>query len=82
MSENVTATQGNWRPAPRGLAFSDYGEWLDEGTTSLIEDVTSRAVKPTADQPVVPVPRSDCGIEIRHDQPQQMDRAWIGHEHI
>jgi predicted GNAT family acetyltransferase len=83
MSNNpVTATQGDWHPAPRGLAFSDYGEWLDEGTTALIEDVAARAVKPATGQAAVPVPKSDCGIDIRHDEPQQMYGAWIGQEQI
>jgi putative redox protein len=51
MSGNpVTEAHGDWQPAPRGLAFSDYGEWLDEGTTSLTEDVAARVID---DDPVV-----------------------------
>jgi predicted GNAT family acetyltransferase len=78
----VTAADGEWHAAPRGLAFSDYGEWLDEGTTSLIEDVAARAADPTADRAAVPVPPSDCGIDVRHDEAHQTYGAWIGHEQI
>jgi len=83
MSDNpVPATQGDWHPAPRGLAFSDYGQWLDEGTTSVIEDVAARAAKPAADPAAVPVAKSACGIDIEHDEPLQMYGAWVDQKHI
>jgi len=80
--QRLPATQGDWHPAPRGLAFSDYGQWLDEGTTSVIEDVGARAAEPAADQAAVPVAKSDCGIDIEHDEPLQMYGAWVDDKHI
>src|SRR4051794_31985215 len=77
---------GNWpniSPATRdamglGLQFSDYGEWLDEGTTALLQDVTARAET----LPVEPVPAPDCGMTVRHDEGLQQYGAWIGTEQI
>ena len=80
--QRLPATQGDWHPAPRGLAFSDYGQWLDEGTTSVIEDVGARAAEPAADQAAVPVAKSDCGIDIEDDEPLQMYGAWVDDKHI
>jgi predicted GNAT family acetyltransferase len=61
-----------------GLQFSDYGEWLDEGTTALLQDVTARAEKSAAE----PVPSSDCGIDVAHDANLQQYGAWVGTEQI
>jgi hypothetical protein len=52
----VTATHGDWHPAPCGLALSDYGEGPDGGTNSLIADVAGRAAERAADRATVPVP--------------------------
>lgn len=61
-----------------GLRFSDYGEWLDEGTTDLLKDVSARAERLS----VEPVPASDCGIEVGHDDMLQQYGAWTGQEQI
>jgi predicted GNAT family acetyltransferase len=79
----VTDAWPNISPATReamglGLQFSDYGEWLDEGTTGLLEDVKDRAER----LPVEPVPPSDCGIEVGHDASLQQFGAWLGAEQI
>jgi predicted GNAT family acetyltransferase len=58
--------------------FSDYGEWLDEGTTTLLDDVDTRATQ----HPTQPVPASDCGIAVGHDEGLQQYGAWIGTEQI
>jgi predicted GNAT family acetyltransferase len=61
-----------------GLQFSDYGEWLDEGTTAMQEDVRARAPRLPGD----PVPPSDCGIAVGHDESLQQYGAWLGEEQI
>jgi predicted GNAT family acetyltransferase len=61
-----------------GFQFSDYGEWLDEGTTALLEDVAARADK----LPAEPVPASDFGLAVRQDESLQQYGAWIGPEQI
>jgi hypothetical protein len=58
---SVAAEHGDWQPAPPGLAFSDYREWVDEGTTSRIDDVAARAADPAADRAAVPAPRPTAG---------------------
>jgi predicted GNAT family acetyltransferase len=79
----VSQNWPNISPATRdamglGLQFSDYGEWLDEGTTALLQDVAARAEK----LPVESVPASDCGIAVGHDESLQQYGAWIGTEQI
>jgi predicted GNAT family acetyltransferase len=79
----VSQNWPNISPATRdamglGWQFSDYGEWLDEGTTALLDDVAARTEK----RPVEPVPASDCGITVRHAEHLQQYGAWIDTEQI
>jgi predicted GNAT family acetyltransferase len=64
--------------APLEFRFSDYGEWLDEGTTELLNDVVSRSPE-TPSEPVRP---SDLDIIVGHDEALQRYGAWIDTEEI
>lgn len=79
----MTEKWPNISPATRqamglDLRFSDYGEWLDEGTTELLKDVSARAER----LPVEPVPPSDCGIDVVHDATLQQYGAWVAEEQV
>ena len=79
MSENWPNISPDTRDAMGlGLRFSDYGEWLDEGTTSLLQDVAARA----GQRPPGPVPASDARIAVRHDNALHQYGAWVGGEQI
>jgi predicted GNAT family acetyltransferase len=57
------------------LQFSDYSEWLDEGTEALVRDIADRA---TAKQAVgEPVRASQYELEISHDDDLGVYRASI-----
>lgn len=64
-----------WRPMHQQFQFSDYSEWLDEGTEALVRDIADRA---TAKQAVgEPVRASQYELEISHDDDLGVYRAGI-----
>lgn len=79
----VTTTSGaSWRPAVSKFAFSDYGEWLDEGTTQLIDDVTTRADAVGASGTESPARVSDVAFSLAHDPRVQTYSAWVDGQEI
>jgi predicted GNAT family acetyltransferase len=62
------------------LQFSDYGEWLDEGTETLVETIANGAKAQQAGSP--PVRAADYELEITHDADLAVYRAWINGDEV
>jgi predicted GNAT family acetyltransferase len=76
----MTATSKSWQPLHDQLQFSDYGEWLDEGTEALVNDIADGArAQTTASRPVR---RSDYELDITHDADLAVYRAWINSDEV
>jgi len=69
-----------WHPLQQELRFSDYGEWLDEGTGALVADIAdgARAQDPASR----PVRGSDYELDITHDADLAVYRAWINDDEV
>lgn len=64
-------------------AFSDYGEWLDEGTAAVLDDMGRRVPTPaSAPLSFVTVPPADYIFTVAHDKAQQAYKAIFGSEEI
>ncbi len=59
-------------------SFSDYGEWLDEGTKTVLDDMGSRAAAPQH----TTVPPADYIMTVTHDEAEQAYKAVFGNEAI
>jgi predicted GNAT family acetyltransferase len=76
----MTTGPGTWRPIREPFVASDYGEWLDEGTSALVENIRDRATaQNTAAQPVL---SSDFELDITHDPDLAVYRAWIKRDEV
>ena len=64
-------------------SFSDYGEWLDEGTATVLDDMGRRVPTPPP-SPVsfVSVPPADYIFTVVHDEAEQAYKAIFGNEQI
>jgi predicted GNAT family acetyltransferase len=64
-------------------AFSDYGEWLDEGTAAVLDDMGRRVpTPPSAPLSFVSVPPADYIFTVVHDEDEQAYKAVFGDEQI
>lgn len=74
------STTGSWRPMHQELQFSDYSEWLDEGTEALVHNIAegARAQKTEGR----PVRGSDYELDITHDADLAVYRAWINSDEV
>jgi predicted GNAT family acetyltransferase len=64
-------------------AFSDYGEWLDEGTAAVLDDMGRRVPTPaSAPLSFVTVPPADYIFTVAHDEAAQAYKAIFGNEEI
>jgi predicted GNAT family acetyltransferase len=76
----MTTRSDSWQPLHDRLQFSDYGEWLDEGTEALVHDIADGArAQTTASRPV---PGSDYELDITHDSDLAVYRAWINSDEV
>jgi predicted GNAT family acetyltransferase len=78
MTETPPAQPYDWHPMRKTWSFSDYGEWLDEGTTALIEDIETRSEATSDGHVAVSVPASELPIDVIHDHDQHSYGAWFG----
>jgi predicted GNAT family acetyltransferase len=81
VTEHIPGTPGGRHPMEPTWSFSDYGEWLDEGTSAVLEDMGARAVAPEG-RSFVSVPAADYDISVVHDQAEHAYRAMFGLEEI
>jgi predicted GNAT family acetyltransferase len=81
MPETPTSPD-NREPVRESSSSPDYGEWVDEGTTALLEDIGARTESPDITRDTKPVPASECPINVIHDQEQQSYGAWLGQEQV
>jgi len=75
----VTGNSANapeeWKPMKPAWSFSDYGEWLDEGTRTVLQDMGRRAAtRADAGQSFVPVPPADYPFNVVHDKDEHIYR--------
>ena len=83
MTESSASSPQEWRPMKMTWSFSDYGEWLDEGTSTVLEDMTDRAAgHADGGRPFVSVPPADYEITVAHDKDEHVYRALFGNEQI
>jgi predicted GNAT family acetyltransferase len=82
MTDTPTSQPDDRHPMRKTWSFSDYGEWLDEGTTALIEDIGARTRESATGRAPVPVPTSDYPINVVHDFEQHSYGAWLGQEQV
>jgi predicted GNAT family acetyltransferase len=76
----MTTPSKSWEPLHDQLQFSDYGEWLDEGTEELVNNIADGA---RAHQPASrPVRGSDYELDITHDPDLAVYRAWINSDEV
>ena len=76
VSPQPHSTKATW-------AFSDYGEWLDEGTAVVLDDMGRRVpTPPYAPQSFVSVPPADYIFTVVHDEAEQAYKAVFGDEEI
>ena len=76
----MTTPSENWQPLHDQLQFSDYGEWLDEGTEALINNIAADARAQEAASR--PVRGSDYELTITHDADLAVYRAWINSDEV
>jgi predicted GNAT family acetyltransferase len=62
------------------LQFSDYSEWLDEGTEALVHNIAQRARAQKTESR--PVRGSDYELDITHDADLAVYRAWINSDEV
>ena len=76
----MTTPSENWHPLHDQLQFSDYSEWLDEGTEALVKNIAdgARAQEATSR----PVRGSDYELTITHDADLAVYRAWINSDEV
>jgi uncharacterized protein len=83
MTENSANTPEEWKPMKPTWSFSDYGEWLDEGTSAVLQDMGSRAAAQAgASRSFVAIPPADYLINVVHDKDEHIYRAMFGTEQI
>lgn len=70
----------NWQPLHDQLQFSDYSEWLDEGTEVLVNSIAEDARAQEAASR--PVRGSDYELDITHDADLAVYRAWINSDEV
>jgi predicted GNAT family acetyltransferase len=76
----MTNESDTWHPIREPFMASDYGEWLDEGTSALVTDVADRAgAGKTAGRPVR---GSDFELDITHDADLAVYRAWLNDDEV
>lgn len=76
----MTTPSENWQPLHDQLQFSDYGEWLDEGTEALVTNIAEDARAQEAASR--PVRGSDYEVDITHDADLAVYRAWINSDEV
>ena len=76
----MTTPSENWQPLHDQLQFSDYGEWLDEGTEALVINIAEGARAQEAASR--PVRGSDYEFDITHDADLAVYRAWINSDEV
>jgi predicted GNAT family acetyltransferase len=76
----MTTPSENWQPLHDQLQFSDYGEWLDEGTEALVINIAEDARAQEAASR--PVRGSDYELDITHDADLAVYRAWINSDEV
>jgi predicted GNAT family acetyltransferase len=76
----MTTPSEGWHPLHDQLQFSDYGEWLDEGTEALVSNIADRARAQEAASR--PVRGSDYELDITHDADLAVYRAWINSDEV
>jgi len=82
VTDNTVRTQPD-STEPTTWAFSDYGEWLDEGTAAVQDDMGRRVPSPAPAKPsFVTVPPADYLITVVHDEEEQAYKAVFGDEVI
>ena len=76
----MTASSESWHPLHEQFRFSDYSEWLDEGTEALVSTIAdgARAQKSASR----PVRDSDYELDITHDADLAVYRAWINDDEV
>jgi predicted GNAT family acetyltransferase len=70
----------SWHPMHQELQFSDYSEWLDEGTEALVHNIAQRARAQKTESR--PVRGSDYELDITHDADLAVYRAWINSDEV
>jgi predicted GNAT family acetyltransferase len=76
----MTTPSESWHPLHEQFRFSDYGEWLDEGTEALVKNIADGAhAEKTASRPVR---GSDYELDITHDVDLAVYRAWINDDEV
>jgi len=76
----MTTPSESWQPLHDQLQFSDYGEWLDEGTEALVTNIAEHARAQEAASR--PVRDSDYELDITHDADLAVYRAWINSDEV
>lgn len=76
----MTAPSESWQPLHDQLQFSDYGEWLDEGTAALVDTIAEDARAQEAASR--PVRGSDYELDITHDADLAVYRAWLNSDEV
>jgi predicted GNAT family acetyltransferase len=76
----MTTPSGSWHPLHDQLQFSDYGEWLDEGTEALVQNIAEGARVPGVASGSVR--GSDYELDITHDADLAVYRAWINSDEV
>jgi predicted GNAT family acetyltransferase len=76
----MTTPSEGWHPLHEQFRFSDYSEWLDEGTEALVSTIADRArAQKSASRPVRD---SDYELDITHDADLAVYRAWINDDEV
>ena len=76
----MTTPSESWHPLQKQLQFSDYGEWLDEGTQALVDNIAEDARAQEAASPSVR--ESDYELDITRDADLAVYRAWINSDEV
>jgi len=79
----MAAPSEGWHPLHEQFRFSDYGEWLDEGTETLVKNIADEAQAQKGQQAASePVRSSDYELDITHDADLAVYRAWINDDEV
>ncbi len=76
----MTTESDTWHPLHNPFVASDYGQWLDEGTTVLVDDIASRGGAQKT--PSQTARGSDYELDITHDADLAVYRAWINDDEV